>query len=398
MKKAFALFILSAIASANYSFAQRQGAIRKAHQKVIIFMIDGFGESYYRASDMPTLNGMEKKGIYKIVPSLMPSVTNLNNASICTGQLPEKNGITGNSYYDVNTGTEEFMEDSVLLLSPTIFQRAKKQGIKSALFSSKKKTTGLLANGADLVLSPETASEEWIRRIGTAPSIYSREVNYWLMEAALYTMKHDSAINLFYIHTTDYPMHTWAPEENESKEHLHQLDGYIQQIKEAEPDAMILITADHTVNHKSLCVDLEKICSNKNLPLKIAISAERDKYVKHHRGFGGTSYVYLNSMNDLPAVKKILLQTKGVETVLTSDEAAKKFHLLKNRIGDLVVLGDKNTVFGNLDSEYEELPANYRSHGSMYEAAVPVFIYNAKNHPAPSYFSSNYKIAAWLFP
>ncbi|MEJ0102951.1 MAG: alkaline phosphatase family protein [Bacteroidota bacterium] len=67
-------------------------------------MIDGFGEAYYRNSDMPTLNFMEKHGIFKVVKSLMPSVTNVNNASICTGELPEKNGITGNSFYNTATG------------------------------------------------------------------------------------------------------------------------------------------------------------------------------------------------------------------------------------------------------------------------------------------------------
>ncbi len=107
------------------------------------------------------------------------------------------------------------------------------------------------------------------------------------MDAALYTMKHDSTIGLFYIHITDYPMHTWAPEEPESKEHLNKIDDYIAKIREAEPGAMLLITADHTVNHKELCLDIEKACMNRGMPIKIAISAERDKYVKHHRGFGG---------------------------------------------------------------------------------------------------------------
>ena len=65
--------------------------------------------------------------------------------------------------------------------------------------------------------------------------------------------------------------------------------------------------------------------------------------------------------------------------------------------GDFAVLGDKNTVFGNLDAENEKLPDNYRSHGSLYEAEVPLFIYNAKKAPSSDYFSSNYKIAAWLY-
>ena len=95
-------------------------------QKVIIIMMDGFGINYYRNSNMPNLNKIEKSGIYKSVTSLMPSVTNLNNTSICTGTLPIVHGITGNSFVNPATGNEEFMEEDSLVLAPTIFERAQK--------------------------------------------------------------------------------------------------------------------------------------------------------------------------------------------------------------------------------------------------------------------------------
>ncbi len=374
-----------------------QTKTRSKQQKIIIIMMDGFGEDYYRNSDMPTLNYFEKHGIYKVVPSLMPSVTNVNNTSICTGVLPEKHGITGNSFFNTASDAEEFMEDDSLVLAPTIFERAKKEAVRSILFSSKKKTIGLLDKGTDEVISPETASPLWIQRIGTVPSIYSREVNYWLMQAALYSIKNDPGLGVIYIHITDYPMHTWAPESVESKEHLNKIDSYIAQISKAAPDAGILITADHGVNHKNFCWDLGKACTNRNTPVKIAISPERDKYFKHHRGFGGTAYVYLKDQNDQEKVTATLLSLKGVEAVLTKKEAAEKFHLMPGRIGDLIVLGDKNTVFGDLDTESEILPATYRSHGSLYDANVPLFVYHALNAPAGGYFDFNYKLAAWLF-
>jgi len=46
------------------------------------------------------------------------------------------------------------------------------------------------------------------------------------------------------------------------------------------------------------------------------------------------------------------------------------------RIGNLVVTGDRDTVFGVLDQESETLPATYRSHGSRYETAVPLIIHD----------------------
>ena len=90
-----------------FPFAAGAQTGKRPPQRVIIIMMDGFGEDYYRASDMPTLNRMEREGIYAVVPGLMPSVTNVNNASIVTGVPPEKNGITGNVFLDPSTDKEE---------------------------------------------------------------------------------------------------------------------------------------------------------------------------------------------------------------------------------------------------------------------------------------------------
>ena len=68
----------------------------------------------------------------------------------------------------------------------------------------------------------------------------------------------------------------------------------------------------------------------------------------------------------------------GVEDVLTRSEAVQRYHLMASRIGDLVVLGDRETVFGELDTEQEALPPEYRSHGSLDEMDVPLVIHNAE--------------------
>jgi phosphonoacetate hydrolase len=367
-------------------------------QRIIVIMMDGFGEDYYRNSDMPTLQSMEKKGLYKVVPSLMPSVTNVNNASIITGVTPDVNGITGNVFINPATGKEELTEDPNLVLAPTIFERAAKRGVRSILFSCKTKTVQLLSRGAGEAISRETATLEWIQRIGERPDIYSREINYWIMEAALYSIRHDPGLGLIYIHTTDYPMHTWPPQSAESKEHLHRMDGYLAQLIQAAPDAAILITADHNVHHKTVCWDLEKACAARGVPVKAAINPEKDKYFKHHMGMGGSEYVYLKDPADSAKVSDTIRALKGVEEVISRQEAARRYRLMPDRIGDLMVLADSTTVFGQLESvESQVLPATYRSHGSSYEARVPVFLYNAKGAPGLDYFTDNYKLAAWLW-
>src|SRR5262245_54565919 len=293
-----------------------------------------------------------------------------NNASICCGVWPEEHGITANFYLDETTGREEYMESAELVLRPTLFEKAKSAGISSALLSSKKKTITLLPRGASIVMSAEIPTPEWTGRLGPAPDIYSAAINHWLLKAALWILRHQPETGILYIHTTDYPMHMWPPEAEESRRHLAELDSLLGELAAAAPDAAILLTADHGMHHKTRCWDLEKACAARGIPLRSAISAEQDKYLKHHRGFGGTAWVYLKSPQDADRAASTIAKLRGIHGVLTRNEASRRFRLMPARIGELVVLGDRDTVFGGLDSETETLAVDYRSHGGLTEAEV----------------------------
>jgi phosphonoacetate hydrolase len=359
-------------------------------------MFDGFGPGYLAESKMPVLEQWKRDGLYKPVQGLMPSVTNVNNASICCGVWPEVHGINANSYFDEQRGEELYVESADLLLAPTLFERAGRKGVKSALLSSKAKTITFLLRGAEIVLTAENPTPEWVQKIGPAQPIYSREINYWLMATAIDILKNRPDIGCLYVHTTDYPMHTWAPEAPESKEHLARMDDLIGQAMAAAPDAAFLLTADHGMNPKALCWDLEKVCARQKVPIRCAVSTGRDRYVKHHRGCSGASYVHLKNPQDADRVREIVSGLKGVERVIARDEAARDYKLMASRIGNLMVLGDKETVFGELDAERESFPG-LRSHGSAHELDIPLFVYNAKNAPSGDYFHHNLDLARWLY-
>lgn len=368
-------------------------------KRVVIFMLDGFGIDYLENSTMPVMKEtLMKKGFYKQVESMMPSVTNCNNASICCGTAANAHGVVGNTFINNVTKEKEYLERAELVLAPTVFERAQKHGIKSALFSSKLKTLPLLSTGTTFSVCPETAGTEWVKVAGKVPDKYSREVNYWTLQCAIHTLKTRPDIQLLYIHTTDYAMHTWAPEARQSKEHLFKVDSLIGEVIKSAPDAAIFITADHGMNHKSRVWDLEKALQNRGLDIDIAISPLADKYPKHHSGYGGISYLYLNNPADAEKVKKALLKLPGVEKVYSRAEAARKFLLMPERIGDLVIMGDRETVFGELEEgESSRLPETYRTHGSEHEKNVPVIIYGMDNMPAPSFFKRNMDLVRWLY-
>jgi len=118
--------------------------------------------------------------------------------------------------------------------------------------------------------------------------------------------------------------------------------------------------------------------------VRFALSAEKDRYVKHHRTFGGAAWVWLKSRRDESRVAQTLLGLQGVEAVLSRHEAATRFRLMPERIGELVVIGDRDTVFGELTSPMEDLERGYRSHGSLHESDIPLVVYNSKVELPPT--------------
>lgn len=86
--------------------------------------------------------------------------------------------------------------------------------------------------------------------------------------------------------------------------HLARLDQLFAEAAATPPDAAFFLAADHGMNHKSRCWDLEKACARRGRPIRAAISVDRDKYLKHHRGYGGVAWVYCSDRGEIDAVAK----------------------------------------------------------------------------------------------
>ena len=66
----------------------------------------------------------------------------------------------------------------------------------------------------------------------------------------------------------------------------------------------------------------------------------------------------------------------GIELVLSRAEAAARFELPPDRIGDLVVTGERFTVIGSAAARHDltGLDAPLRSHGGLSEQRVPLIM------------------------
>jgi len=367
-------------------------------RRIIIAMMDGFSMDYFRKSDIPFIKSMARDGFFAEVRGMFPSVTNANNTSIATGVWPRIHGISANSLYDRTKKTQTYLNDSAAIRVPTLFDRARERGLKTAVLTSKRKTKELFAFRADIVIAAEALSEDEKKVFGPAPLVYSAEINHWLWDAAAMMFRDRSDISLIYVHTTDYPMHAWAPESEESLSHLRGIDHRMAVIHDTFPDVSFFLTADHGMNSKKLNWDLMRACGEAGCPIEFSLSPERDYYARHHKNYSGCAWVWLKNQSDLKRVRDVISALEGVEAVLNAADVAKLYNLDPCHLGDLVVFGDKNTMFGESETTREILPGSYRAHGSLHEMDVPLIIYNYPGPlPPKTYFKHNKDLAAFLF-
>lgn len=336
--------------------------------RVVTVCLDGFGPEYFAHSAMPTLRRVQAQGFAVTGNAFLPSVTNVNTTALITGTSPREHGVTGNAYYDPGEGASGLMEAPGFVRVPTIFERARAAGWRTALVTAKAKLLTLLGRGADIRVSAERPPPPLQARVGAPAPIYSREVNYWALAAARELLRGEGP-DLIYVFTTDYAMHKYAPEDARSQEHLHRLDALLGDILHEAPEIALFVTADHGMHEKRRAVDLGQWLARQGVRATV-VSTIRDRYTAHHRNLSGSAYVYCQPSHAAATAAALLRRHPAVEDVWTRDEAAARFQLCPERIGDLMVLARKDALFGELPDT--EAAVHLRSHGSRHEGLVPI--------------------------
>ena len=343
-----------------------------------VVCLDGLDPEYLDAAEAPNWDAIADAGRTGECRCVVPSLTNVNNVSIVTGAFPETHGITGNSYYDADTGDLVYMNDPSFLRCETRFEELAAAGESVVALVAKRKLERFVGRGCELALSAQDPPA-WIEReVGEAPGIYSGEASQWLLDAALSVLD-DAAPDVLYVSTTDVVPHKHAPDEPEAREWVRALDARLGELVDRGVD--LVATADHGMNHKSRRVDLDALLEREGYDAEV-VRLIRDDHTYHHQNLGGAAYVYLrggdggahgetdggNGSDDLGWLGSV----DGVDEVLDAADAAERFGLPTDRIGDAMVLGTEDSVFGPTEDgtgTHDEV--DLRSHGSVHEQVVP---------------------------
>ncbi|MGI5472583.1 phosphonoacetate hydrolase [Streptomyces sp. CA-132043] len=369
---------------------------------VVVVCIDGSEDAYHERAiadgRMPFLERMLRDGSDLRADCTMPSFTNPNNLSIATGVPPSVHGICGNYFYDPAAGAEVMMNDPELLRAPTLFAEFSKAGARVAVITAKDKLRRLLGKGlangicfsaekADRVTQQDNGIEKVLERVGMElPSVYSAELSELVMAAGTDVLERDRP-ELMYLSLTDYIQHKHAPGSPVANDFYAMLDGYFARIDAL--GAVLVVTADHGMNAKSDGAgDAQVVFLQDELDARLGAGAARvvlpitDPYTVHHGALGSYATVHLPPDAEADALRAELAALDGVAEVMGRERACVRFELPADRIGELVVISDRNTVLGTTPARHDisGFTEPLRSHGGLTEQRVP-FLVNAPVGP-----------------
>ena len=378
---------------------------------LVVVCVDGCEYDYLteaaRAGSIPFLAKLLGTGTAFKGDCVVPSFTNPNNLSIVTGAPPAVHGICGNFFYDRDADAEVMMNDPKYLRAGTVFAAFSDAGAKLAVITAKDKLRKLLGHRMKgICFSSEKAAEATLAENGIenvvemvgmpVPSVYSAELSEFVFAAGVKLLERQRP-DIMYLSTTDYIQHKFAPGTEGANRFYAMMDRYL-----AKMDAMgatIALTADHGMNAKQKADGTPNV-----IYLQDAIDGWigkgkarvilpiTDPYVVHHGALGSFATIYVEG-DDKAKVAANIKALDGIEVVLDNPEAAKRFELPPDRIGDLVVVSTRHVVLGTSASRHDlsGLDAPLRSHGGISEQVVPL-LFNRRAVQMPQRRLRNFDI------
>ena len=365
---------------------------------LVVVCIDGSAPAYIEeavgSGVMPFTAGMLARGADLRVDCVIPSFTNPNNLSIVTGQPPAVHGISGNYFFDPETGSEVMMNDPALLRAPTIFSAFERAGARIAVITAKDKLRRLLGHGlsfgagCSICFSAERANQATLAENGLSgvlamtglplPSVYSADLSEFVFAAGVMLMR-DVRPDLMYLSTTDYVQHKFAPGTDGANAFYNMMDGYWAGLDAL--GATLILTADHGMNAKHDASGKPNVIYLQDVLDRLfgagkarVILPITDPYVVHHGALGSFATAYLPPNVDLDGAMPAIAALDGVAAVLPRAEACRRFELPADRIGDIVIIAGEHMTLGTSAAQHDlsGLDAPLRSHGGVAEQVVPL--------------------------
>jgi phosphonoacetate hydrolase len=234
------------------------------------------------------------------------------------------------------------------------------------------------AEKADKCTRKDNGIEDCITYVGKPlPDAYSGDLSLFVMEAGVKILEKEKP-DLMYLSLSDYIQHKYAPGSKEGDEFYSGIDNALGRLLAL--GATVALTGDHGMNDKTKAdgtpnvVFLQDVLDHEFGGGKTKVILPiTDPYVAHHGALGSFATVFFQGPVSATAVMSVLNKQSGVELVMDRASAAKTFDLPADRIGDLIVVGDRGTVLGKSKASHDLTKLGgmrLRSHGGLADRNV----------------------------
>jgi phosphonoacetate hydrolase len=351
-------------------------------EPTVVVCVDGCEPAYVDdaigAGVAPALRRFRERGTYRLSRTVVPSFTNPNNLSIVTGVSAAVHGISGNYFYDAAAGQEVMMNEPRFLRCPTLLAELSRAGCRTVVATAKDKLRSLLGHGLQgICFSAEKGTDLVAMAV---PDVYSAELSEYVMAAGLELLRRQRP-DVMYLSLTDYVQHKHAPGDPVARGFYAMLDRYFDAFD--REGALLGITGDHGMNAKVRADGTPNVvylgpllesslgpgCFRVILPIT-------DPYVVHHGALGSFATIHLDRSTDVAPLIERLRGVPGIGGVWDRAEGCRRFELPPDRVGDVIVVGDRHTVLGKSAEAHDLslLKEPLRSHGGPTEETVPFIV------------------------
>lgn len=318
-------------------------ATEQTQKKPVIFWlsIDGLRHDYTEKSETPFFDHLKAHGLYshRLVP-IFPTLTFPTHVSKMTGLKSEQHGVTGNSFFDRQTGrTYSFPSQADKLQAETIYNYAQRAGLRTAVFDWP------LSSRQEGRYRAEYFTDNFDNRMSDEQRVV-RAFETWEKDIEL---KQGSPLQLVmaYVTGVDAAGHRFGPDSQEVIDEMSVLDALLLQVKERleaiskkysdEYQFYFLVTTDHGMSRVEYAVNIDLLIGYNQSEIEIVTG-------------GNIGHVFIdpNMKNRDDVINQIITNTlkHDFATIYKREDLPKKWGFQHgDRTGDLVIVLDSYHTF-----------------------------------------------------
>jgi predicted AlkP superfamily pyrophosphatase or phosphodiesterase len=343
-----------------------------------IVLINAVGLTPRLLEHAPRLKALAAAGWQTSMPEVLPAVTCTAQATLLTGELPDKHGAVANGWLFRDTNEVRFWQQSNRLIQAeplyaTARQRAKERGKP---FTSAKLFWWFNQGAAvDISVTPKphyavdgnkafgitgtpqglTDDLEGIVGAFPFPAFWGPMAGFkstrWIAQAAhVVLVEHKPDLTLVYLPHLDYDPQRFGPGGTDVAKCVKELDDACLPLLEA---AKQIGAAVWVVSEYGHCGVKRLVYPNRTLREASLLEVRRGPFGEQLDLFGSRAFavcdhqlahVYVRNPADVPRVKELLGPLPGVARVLAGDER-KEIHLDHPRSGEVILLAEPDAWF-----------------------------------------------------